>query len=402
MGSGSNYKNLLLIDETLEDVDVIVNGLNKETLGILYKYSTKRSDILKKIKSNFKHKIIDRVAILCHEGEQRFLENGFFFEIQNGELVKNSNYNFLNYIISNYSVNYLDFLACNSLNYGSWKEYYNMLQIDSPNLIIGASDDDTGNIKSGGDWFLENTGEDIEDIYFSKHIGYYKHLFNSNLLSNETIYDPNDDSRVMSYVYFDSGTNQETLHSQSKISDYDSGYGWIIGLDTKDLSTNGNTNYDVLNANYPYLEISKASKEYFSGIISKGRKNTNQYTISYRVRAFSEEVNDWILISPSEDDKYDLNNNFKANENSTTSNISRFESIVYTNKIRIYPTSSNITYVGVFGLVSVSPSLITNLSLTDIIGNETSNLSLTFDNPLSSNVDLTPFISIDENMRKHH
>jgi len=43
-------------------------------------------------------------------------------------------------------------------------------------VIVGASDDKTGNIKYGGDWILESTSEDVESSYFNQNIRYYNYL----------------------------------------------------------------------------------------------------------------------------------------------------------------------------------------------------------------------------------
>jgi hypothetical protein len=47
-------------------------------------------------------------------------------------------------------------------------------------VVVGASDDKTGNIKYGGDWVLESTGEDVEKVYFTSGIEYHTYLLASN------------------------------------------------------------------------------------------------------------------------------------------------------------------------------------------------------------------------------
>jgi hypothetical protein len=66
----------------------------------------------------------------------------------------------------------LDFLACNTLP--GWKPFYTSLE--ESGLVVGASSDQTGNLKYGGNWLMENTKEDIQGIYFTKAIEYYKYL----------------------------------------------------------------------------------------------------------------------------------------------------------------------------------------------------------------------------------
>ena len=58
--------------------------------------------------------------------------------------------------------------------------YYAILTQETNNsVVIGASNDETGNIKYGGDWVMENTSENIELIYFNESIAYYTYLLGS-------------------------------------------------------------------------------------------------------------------------------------------------------------------------------------------------------------------------------
>ena len=85
----------------------------------------------------------------------------------------------------------MDFLACNSLKYDLFKNYYNKIN-EFSDVIIGASDDKTGNIKYGGDWILESTNEDIKNIYFNEGIiNYSRTLETSVITSSVTITNDN-------------------------------------------------------------------------------------------------------------------------------------------------------------------------------------------------------------------
>jgi len=80
-----------------------------------------------------------------------------------------------------FNIKNIDFLACNSLEYSNWKIYYELLQHYLP-TIIGASNNLSGNIKYGGDWVMENTNEDIQNIYFNENItNYSSTLFSSSI-----------------------------------------------------------------------------------------------------------------------------------------------------------------------------------------------------------------------------
>ena len=62
------------------------------------------------------------------------------------------------------------------MNHPTWVNYYNLLT-EKTGVVVGASDDYTGNLKYGGDWVMESTSEDVELIYFTESIEYYKYLF---------------------------------------------------------------------------------------------------------------------------------------------------------------------------------------------------------------------------------
>lgn len=72
-------------------------------------------------------------------------------------------------MIQDYSIVNFDNLMCYSLLYDNWLRYYEILQKETT-VIIGASNNQTGNILYGGDWILESTNEDIQNIYFTSNI----------------------------------------------------------------------------------------------------------------------------------------------------------------------------------------------------------------------------------------
>ena len=192
--------NLLLIDSIIKDTNVLLSSLNNETFGIIYNYDTSRNTILQQIEANFSNNI-SRIAIITHEGVTTFLENTSFFDVSYnqilnsnfdsnseemteseyhttfGGIIKNANSQFILDLLERYNVSNIDYLACNSLKYDSWKHYYDFIESQSEGVIVGASDDKTGNIKYGGNWVMENTGEQIDNIYFNEGLEYYKYLF---------------------------------------------------------------------------------------------------------------------------------------------------------------------------------------------------------------------------------
>jgi len=76
--------------------------------------------------------------------------------------------------------------------YSNWNSFYNILTNET-SVIVGASNDETGNIKYGGNWIMENTSVavrmthlsnptyvDIENIYFNESIQYYNYLLDES------------------------------------------------------------------------------------------------------------------------------------------------------------------------------------------------------------------------------
>ena len=147
--------NILLIDINVPDYQQVVDSVNSNTLAIIYDYNDTYED-LSNILQTYD---ISRVGIFF-ESNKPFL-NGSFFETTSSMI------DLINY----HKIPQIDYLACNTLNYPEWTNYYNQLP-----CIIGASNNETGNIEYGGDWIMESTGENIEFVYFSENIESYKHL----------------------------------------------------------------------------------------------------------------------------------------------------------------------------------------------------------------------------------
>ena len=154
----STMNQVLLIDNTVKEYQLFVNGCNSSTLAIVYDYHSDMCE-LKQILSQFTS--LDRIAFVFHNKNivnKKFLNNQYFLDTD------------LKEIIVPYQVKHVDFLACNTLQYTEWVAYYEQLQ---PLVTVGASNDETGNIKYGGDWVMENTNEDVKSIYFNELIDSY-------------------------------------------------------------------------------------------------------------------------------------------------------------------------------------------------------------------------------------
>lgn len=213
--------NILLIDDSVQDYQTIVDSVNSNTMAIIYSYLSTKED-LSNVLSNFTN--ISRVAFVFSSNSNNcpvmFLDNQPLFSFDNLIIDNNSeNLLFLINIFQKYNVKNVDYLACNTLNYSQWNDYYtilkNIIVKDSENqettVIIGASNDTTGNIKYGGDWILENTSEDIENMYFTQNINYYEYL-----LDNATWLITNSNSKTAGIVtMYDSVTTKNIMFVSS-------------------------------------------------------------------------------------------------------------------------------------------------------------------------------------------
>lgn len=187
--------NILLIDDTVKDYDLFVKGSNLITFPIVYNYHSDRNELKTLLSSKFNN--IDRIAFVFHNSNmytKQFLNNQEFF-CMTDNTPNSENLNFIIDIINDLNISHVDFLACNSLEYDIWKKYYNILQTQTKtNVIIGASNDPTGNIKYGGDWIMETTNEYIKNIYFNELIDNYTNTLattiniNGGSTTNNNIY----------------------------------------------------------------------------------------------------------------------------------------------------------------------------------------------------------------------
>jgi hypothetical protein len=171
--------NLVLIDSLLYDSQLFVNSCNSNTLPIIYSYNSTHKDLIDAIRSNFTK--IDRISFVFHDSVQNgkiFLENTILVDSNN--IQESINFKFLVSIINEFKVKNIDFLACNTLQYDEWKLFYHYLT-QATGVTVGASNDKTGNIKYGGNWIMESTNEDIQNIYFNSNINNYAGYLDSTI-----------------------------------------------------------------------------------------------------------------------------------------------------------------------------------------------------------------------------
>jgi len=189
----SNIKNILLIDSSVSNYQTFVNSVNLATFPIVYSYNSTKTDLLNLLKDNFlsESNSIERLA-LCFTSSsgklKTFLDNKTLFT-DNEVAPFSENVQFILEILNTFNIKNIDFLACDTLNHPTWLNYYNILQNNtSSQVIVGASNDKTGNIKYGGDWEMESTGQNVELTYFNTSIEYYSSLLD-NAVGTWTPYD---------------------------------------------------------------------------------------------------------------------------------------------------------------------------------------------------------------------
>ena len=185
----STCKNVLLIDNAVPEAQLFFNAVNADTFPIFYSYNTTRAELLAILEQNFI--TIDRLGLVfTTEGSGRpkpFLEQSPFFTAAETATATSSPYSanveFIISILRQFQIKNIDYLACATLTYPEWNNYYAILSRETT-VIVGASNDNTGNLQYGGDWIMESTSEDIEFIYFTESIEYYTHLLDTAAASS--------------------------------------------------------------------------------------------------------------------------------------------------------------------------------------------------------------------------
>jgi hypothetical protein len=144
----NKFSNILLIHDEISDYDTFVSSANASTLPIVYSVNSSKADLLTLLQENFSS--IQRIGICFHSSSgntKAFLDNQPLFIDKDIEGDDHSeNVEWLLNVIKDFQVKNLDFLACDSLNYPNWVTYFNLLSSES-NVVIGASNDKTGNLK---------------------------------------------------------------------------------------------------------------------------------------------------------------------------------------------------------------------------------------------------------------
>ena len=178
-----NIKNILLIHDQIEDYNSIITSCNSETFPIVYSTKSDSIELITLLKNNIINiRNFGLIFHCCGNINKIFLDNKPLFtenDLKNTSMQYSSNMELIINLIQTFNIKNMDYFACNSLNYPRWKKYYDLLKTKTKtktNTIISASNDETGNVKYGGDWILENTHENVQNIYFTNGILEYNGL----------------------------------------------------------------------------------------------------------------------------------------------------------------------------------------------------------------------------------
>ena len=170
----SKYKHICFISSIVENSSTFSQYLNADTYPVVYNSHADREHLKTSLLSQFT--AIDRVSFVFHGttsdatqspfSPTRFINDEMFFTIEEstGDAVAGANHVFIQDLCTALQVKNVDFLACNLLQSLEWKKYFALFQ---SNVVVGASIDNTGNLKYGGNWVMENTMEDVRDIYLN-------------------------------------------------------------------------------------------------------------------------------------------------------------------------------------------------------------------------------------------
>jgi hypothetical protein len=124
---------------------------NYKSLSIVYNSSSSNDELLKILEKYFIN--IKRIALVFHnsniDGLKEFTNNKPLFEFDDLENKNNQyslNMQFIIDIANKFNVENLDYLTCNTLLHENWNKYFDILK-EKTKMTIGASNDETGNIK---------------------------------------------------------------------------------------------------------------------------------------------------------------------------------------------------------------------------------------------------------------
>jgi uncharacterized protein YjbI with pentapeptide repeats len=188
----NNITNILLIDSTVNQYQKLIDGVNENTLAIVYSRFASPLELFEILN---KEELVNvkRIGIVF---DNDLLDSKYFIGLElffiDTDILPETNeedyslgLQIILKLIRTKQLTNIDFLACNSLLSEKWRTYYNLL-FQKTSVIVGASNNTTGNIAYGSDWIMESTHEDIKYVYWTDAISNYSSTLMGQGISNST------------------------------------------------------------------------------------------------------------------------------------------------------------------------------------------------------------------------
>jgi hypothetical protein len=266
----SGIKNILLIDDTVYQNEILFNSVNSDTLAIKYNYNSDKNELEKLLTDNFE--FINRIGIIFDDSLMKsklFLNSELFFNLDDlteTQTEYSNNLKFIIGIIKKFNITNLDYLVCGGLKHDNWVKYFSILNKES-GVIIGASNDETGNLKYGGDWILESTNEDIANIYWDSKISNYTSTLATSTISTSTTIFNADVSGYTWPITINGGTSSSPI---------------VITLGD-DITLNSSSEYFIIGSEY--IRLDGGNKKIiingvvnYPGLVLNGTELSNGYS----------------------------------------------------------------------------------------------------------------------------
>ena len=166
--------NLILINDLVEDTNLVIDSLKENTKYFVLQSDTNIESISQYINS-LNVSSIENVGIMQH-GDVAISLGTEKLSLDSPIDLSVPFIIFLKYIKDTYMLQNLDIISCNMLDL--WKDSFAQLE-SLLSINVRASNDDTGNLKVGGDWVQESDNIKIDEIYFNENIYNYQHVLSS-------------------------------------------------------------------------------------------------------------------------------------------------------------------------------------------------------------------------------
>jgi hypothetical protein len=284
-----HVSNILLIDSNMSESQLFYDSANASTFPIIYSYSSNRSELSQLLKDKFT--TVNRISFVFHDNihdGKAFVNDELFFsetDISDGADTFSPNVSFLLDVINDFSVKNIDFLACNSLKFTNWTKFYNLLQVKT-NVVVGASNDATGNLKYGGDWVMENTNENVVNIYFNSNIENYSSLLASTISKNGgTLYLRQDASANIQYSVNNTFWSTFSSWPVTIVNSNPSSSNVLTVLLKSDITITETTKYFITGSNY--ITYDGSNNDFimdvasYGGLFSNGTINASTDSTRY-------------------------------------------------------------------------------------------------------------------------